>query len=108
MCGRYVLYEELEEINHFLNSIESEKFSSDGNGGYRKNYNVAPTSVMPVILHPSEFDDWLNPGNEDPDFLKDFLKPYPDDGIEEHIVSQAVGNVRNNGSGLIEKADLFG
>lgn len=233
MCGRYVLYEGLEEINHFLNSVDSGKFSSDGNGGYRKNYNVAPTSVMPVarvnedgkrilepmywgfmgwkpkegykpftpintrddkimksrmwkgpflnkrciipangfyewtgskgnktphyiyptqgklmgfagiyselapegapvgisysvittdpnkvmedihdrmpvILHPEEFDDWLNPDNDDPDFLKDFLKPYPDDGIQEHIVSQAVGNVRNNEAGLIEKTDLFG
>ncbi|WP_421773734.1 SOS response-associated peptidase [Gracilimonas sp.] len=63
---------------------------------------------MPVILHPSEFDDWLNPENDDPNYLKDFLKPYPDDGIEEHIVSKAVGNVRNNEPGLIEKADLFG
>ncbi|HBQ58544.1 MAG TPA: hypothetical protein DD671_02685, partial [Balneolaceae bacterium] len=23
MCGRYVLYEELDEINHFLNSMDS-------------------------------------------------------------------------------------
>jgi putative SOS response-associated peptidase YedK len=62
---------------------------------------------MPVILHPSEFGDWLDPSNEDPDYLKEFLRPYPDDGIEEHIVSKAVGNVRNNEPGLIEKADLF-
>jgi len=232
MCGRYVLYNELDEVNHFLNSIDSGKYSSDGNGGFRKNYNVAPTTIMPVaytnpdgkrilepmhwgfmgwkpkegdrpflpintrddsvtkkpmwskaftqrrcivpangfyewtgskgnktphfiypkkgkligfagiyselspedkdaefsysiittdpnkvmedihdrmpvILHPEEFDDWLNPGNEDPNFLKEFLKPYPDDGIEEHIVSKEVGNVKNNGEGLIQKAELF-
>lgn len=63
---------------------------------------------MPVILHPSEFDDWLCTENNDPDYLKDFLRPYPDDGIQEYIVSKSVGNVQNNGPGLIEKADLFG
>lgn len=233
MCGRYVLYEELEEINYFLNTVDRGKFSSEGRGLYHKNYNVSPTNVMPValsndegqrvlepmhwgfmgwkpkegdrpflpinarddkvmkssmwetsflnrrclvpangfyewagsksnktphyihpaqdkcmafagiysdlapesagvdmsysiittapnkvmqdihdrmpvIIHPSEFDDWLDPNNEDPNYLKEFLKPYPDDGIEEHIVSKAVGNVRINQPGLIEKADLFG
>ena len=63
---------------------------------------------MPVILHPEEFDDWLNPENDDPNYLKEFLQPYPNDGIDEHIVSKAVGKVQNNGPGLIEKADLFG
>ncbi len=62
---------------------------------------------MPVILHPSEFDDWLNPDHQDPKFLSDFLQPYPDDAMKEHIVSKAVGDVRNNEKGLIQKADLF-
>lgn len=233
MCGRYVLYQELDEINHYLDSCNGEKYRSDGGGGFRKNYNAAPTNIMPVaytnpegkrilvpmhwgfmgwkpkgdkkpflpintrddsvtkkpmwikafthqrcivpangfyewtgakgnktphfiyptedklmgfagiysklspedkgtefsysiittdpnkvmegihdrmpvILHPEEFDDWLHPGNEDTNYMKDFLKPYPDDGIQEHIVSRAVGNVWNNEQGLIEKADLFG
>ncbi len=75
---------------------------------------TSPNSVMknihdrmPVILHPSEFDDWLNPNNRDPDYLTDFLHPCPDDVISEHIVSKAVGNVRNNHEGLIQKAGLF-
>lgn len=63
---------------------------------------------MPVILHPEEFNAWLNPGHEDPNYLMDFLKPYPDDAMEEYIVSKACGNVRNNDPALIEKADLFG
>lgn len=63
---------------------------------------------MPVILHPSEFDDWLNPDNQDPEYLTDFLRPYPDDAIDEYIVSKAVGNVRNNDESLTQKADLFG
>lgn len=62
---------------------------------------------MPAILHKSEFDDWLNPDNEDPNYLTDFLRPYPDDAMSEYRVSRAVGNVSNNEPGLIEKADLF-
>ena len=62
---------------------------------------------MPVILHPEEFDDWLNPEQTDPNFLNDFLRPYPDDAIDEYIVSKAVGNVRNNEPGLVQKAELF-
>ncbi|MDZ7717850.1 MAG: SOS response-associated peptidase [Balneolaceae bacterium] len=58
---------------------------------------------MPVILHPSEFDDWLNPDNQDPDYLTDFLRPYPDDAIDEYIVSKAVGNVRNNDKASLRK-----
>jgi len=58
---------------------------------------------MPVILHPSEFSDWLNPDNQSPDFLTDFLRPYPDDGLDEYIVGKAVGNVRNNNETLIQK-----
>ncbi|MBD3615367.1 MAG: SOS response-associated peptidase [Gracilimonas sp.] len=236
MCGRYVLYKELDEVNDFLNAIDSGKYRTPGKQGefyLTPNYNVAPTSIMPVafindegkrilepmhwgfmgwkpkdgkkpflpintrddsltkkpmwskafiqrrcivpvngfyewtgkkgnktphyifptegklmgfagiysnlapddkaaelsysiittspnkvmedihdrmpvILHPTEFNDWLNPEHEDPNYLTEFLKPYPDDGIDEYIVSQAVGNVRNNESGLIEKADLFG
>lgn len=83
-----------------------------------KSYSIITTSPnklmenihnrMPVILHPSEFNDWLDPDNNDPDYLQDFLKPYPDDAMEEYIVPKAVGNVKNNHAGLIEKADLFG
>jgi putative SOS response-associated peptidase YedK len=236
MCGRYVLYQELDDVNDFLNAVDSGRWRTPGKQGefvFQPNYNVAPTNIMPVarvnedgkrvlepmhwgfmgwkpkegdrpftpintrddkvmksrmwktpflqrrcivpangfyewtgpkgnktphfihptdgklmgfagiyselapesseagmsysvittdpnkvmedihdrmpvILHPEEFDDWLNPENDDPNFLKDFLKPYPNDGIEEYIVSQAVGNVRNNQPGLIEKTDLFG
>jgi len=233
MCGRYALFKKIEEIDEFLNAVDSGKYLSDGNGGLRPNYNVAPTHEMPVaftdkdgvrkterfhwgfmkwkpkpgsrpflpinardvevadnkvwkdsffkqrciipadgfyewsgkkgsriphfiyptteklfgfagiyselapedkqasgsyavittspnrimesihdrmpvILHPEEFDDWLNPENNDSPYLKDFLRPFPDDAMAEHIVSKEVGNVRNNSEGLIQKADLFG
>lgn len=86
--------------------------------GAKKSYSIITTSPnsmmenihdrMPVILRPEEFDDWLNPDHTDPDYLMDFLRPYPDDAMAHHIVSKAVGNVRNNYPGLIRKADLFG
>lgn len=87
------------------------------NSRAQKSYSIITTSPnkvmkdiherMPVILHPSEFDDWLNLDNNDPDYLLEFLKPYPDDAIAEHIVSRDVGNVRNNHKGLIQRSELF-
>ncbi len=62
---------------------------------------------IPVILHPEEFDDWLNLEHTDSNFLNDFLRPCPDDAIDEYIVSKAVDNVRNNAPGLVQKAELF-
>ncbi|MBO6794509.1 MAG: SOS response-associated peptidase [Balneolaceae bacterium] len=61
---------------------------------------------MPAFLHPSEFDAWLDPDRPD-DLLLDMLQPYPDDALSEHIVSKAVGNVRNNEPGLVEPSTLF-
>ncbi|MFV1883353.1 MAG: SOS response-associated peptidase [Balneola sp.] len=61
---------------------------------------------MPAFLHPSEFDDWLNPDKEEP-VLLDMLQPFPDDSLSEHIVSKEVGNVKNNHPGLINPATLF-
>lgn len=50
MCGRYVLYQELDEINYFLNSVESGRYQADGVGEFRPNYNVAPSQIMPVAF----------------------------------------------------------
>jgi len=83
----------------------------------KRSYSIITTSPnkvmenfherMPVILHPEEFNDWLNPDNNNPDFLTDYLRPYPDDAITEHIVSKFVGNVQNNSEELIQKVELF-
>ncbi len=81
-----------------------------------KTYSIITTSPnslmkdihdrMPAFLHPTEFSDWLNPNHSD-DYLKDLLRPYPDDALEAFIVSKEVGNVRNNNPSLIEPASLF-
>ncbi len=62
---------------------------------------------MPALLLPDEFDDWLNPGHST-DYIMEMLRPYPNDGMNQYIVSKEVNNAKNNHPGLIEKADLFG
>ncbi len=86
-------------------------------GTTNRSYSIITTSPnklmenihdrMPAILHPEEFSEWLNPVNEDPAYLQEFLKPYPEDAMQEYIVSNACGNVRNNDPTLIQKAELF-
>lgn len=63
---------------------------------------------MPAMLLPNEFDTWLDPSNSDINMLQDLLRPWPDDDIQFHRVSQDVNNVRNSGEYLIEPyQDLF-
>ncbi|MEQ8578560.1 MAG: SOS response-associated peptidase [Balneola sp.] len=62
---------------------------------------------MPAFLHPSEFEDWLNPEHS-AEYLLDMLKPYPVDDMETYIASDKVSNSRNNGPELLEPSTLFG
>jgi putative SOS response-associated peptidase YedK len=57
---------------------------------------------MPVLLHPSQFDAWLDPQNEDIDGLKAMLVPAPPDAVLVHPVDPAVNQARNEGAQLIE------
>ena len=57
---------------------------------------------MPVILNPDREDDWLNPDNQDPEFLRTLLKPYPANQMESYPVSTDVNTVANNDGRLIE------
>lgn len=43
---------------------------------------------MPAILHPKDYDFWLDPSNRDVAALKALLKPFP---AEEMIVTPAGG-----------------
>jgi len=56
---------------------------------------------MPVILEPKDYDRWLDPG--DPARLPvDLLRPYAAERMKAWPVSDRVGNVRNNGSELLD------
>jgi putative SOS response-associated peptidase YedK len=55
---------------------------------------------MPVILHPGDFDRWLDrePTDQPP---IDLLRPFPADEMEAFEVSKDVGNVKNNSPELM-------
>ncbi|MFN1833636.1 SOS response-associated peptidase [Balneola sp. MJW-20] len=59
---------------------------------------------MPAILHPSEFEWWLDRDHDDPAELLELLRPYPSEAMEAYIVSKAVGNVRNDNPELVQPA----
>jgi len=55
---------------------------------------------MPVILDTVAQDQWLAPDTT-PAALKTLLRPFPADEMQSWPVDKAVGNVRNEGEGLI-------
>ena len=55
---------------------------------------------MPVILHPADFDRWLDTDNRKVDEL---FEPFPSADMHVWPVGAEVGNVRNNYPGLIEE-----
>jgi putative SOS response-associated peptidase YedK len=61
---------------------------------------------MPVILPPTAWDEWLDPGNADLDTLGKLLVPAPDGLLVMHAVSRDVGNVRNDSPHLIDPVDV--
>lgn len=56
-------------------------------------------SRMPVILAPEDWGGWLGT----PEDRKKLLRPFPAEPMECWPVGKAVGNVRNQGSELIER-----
>ncbi len=59
---------------------------------------------MPVLLSPDEWEEWLDPTNNDLDALQHLLVPAPNDVLVMHAVSTAVNNVRNTGPELVRPA----
>jgi putative SOS response-associated peptidase YedK len=63
---------------------------------------------MPLFMDPDHADAWLDPSTEN---VRDVLDaaidaaPAVADALEDHVVSKAVGNVRNNGPELIQPVD---
>lgn len=114
------------KVPHFIESKSSplmnfaglyEQWKSDS-GELINSYTIITTEAnkpvsklhdrMPAMLLQSEIDDWLNPENQNPDELKDFLRPWPDDDIHFYRVSDEVNSVRNNGEQLLNPyRDLF-
>jgi putative SOS response-associated peptidase YedK len=55
---------------------------------------------MPVVLHPDDWDAWLDEAAT-PAELRQLLRPYPADALDMYPVSPAVNNVRSQGAELL-------
>lgn len=51
---------------------------------------------MPVILKPESYKDWIKDGENDPNLLMSFLKPYPSEAMEAYPVSTMVNSPQND------------
>jgi putative SOS response-associated peptidase YedK len=57
---------------------------------------------MPVILHPEEYNLWLDREVTNPESLKHLYQPYPADLMEMYPVSPLVNSPRNDSPACIE------
>jgi putative SOS response-associated peptidase YedK len=60
---------------------------------------------MPMVIQPDRWQDWLDPGANDPADLIALLAPAASIGLTSYPVSTAVNSVRNNGPELIERIE---
>ncbi len=51
---------------------------------------------MPVILPPDAYDEWLDPGEKQPQALNHLLKPYPPGEMEAYAVTPLVNSPTND------------
>ena len=81
------------------------------NGQWLQSYTIITTEAnelmatvhnrMPVILHPRDFERWLDRGKTER-LPTDLLRPFPADEMEAFEVSKDVGNVKNNSPELLQ------
>lgn len=57
---------------------------------------------MPVILRKEDEDAWLDPRNQDTEYLRQFLEPYDGKQMEAYEVSTVVNSPKNDGPECIE------
>jgi putative SOS response-associated peptidase YedK len=60
---------------------------------------------MPVVLDEANWNEWLDPANEDLATLEALLRPAPDVWLETYPVSTRVNSPDNNDAGLIERVE---
>jgi putative SOS response-associated peptidase YedK len=56
---------------------------------------------MPVILDPANYPAWLGETPMTGAELQLLLAPFPAERMRAHEIGHAIGNVRNDGAGLI-------
>jgi putative SOS response-associated peptidase YedK len=57
---------------------------------------------MPVILHPRDYDLWLDPEIKDPNLLKPLLPPYPSEDMVVEPVSSKVNRASYDAPDCVE------
>lgn len=60
---------------------------------------------MGVILHPEDYETWLQPGEANPKHMQALLLPYPAKEMDFYQVSQKVSDVRNEGPELVQAVE---
>ena len=58
---------------------------------------------MPVILHPDDYELWLDEDVRKQGLLKDLMQPYPAEEMMSYPVSMAINSPHNQGATLIER-----
>lgn len=61
---------------------------------------------MPVILHPDEYEMWLDTDVRKLDLIKEMLRPYPAEEMISYPVSIAINSPRNQGAELAKQIDI--
>ena len=56
---------------------------------------------MPAILHPRDYEKWLDPSAQTPETLKPLIKPYPAEEMNAYPVSTLVNKPENDIPGLV-------
>ena len=59
---------------------------------------------MPVILHPDDYELWLDVDARKQDHVKELLRPYAAEEMLGYPVSTSINSPRNQGEKLIERA----
>ena len=57
---------------------------------------------MPVILSANDFDEWLDPDQQDADALTGLLEPFDSDAMQMDMVSDRVNSVKNDDPECLE------
>ncbi|HZH32962.1 MAG TPA: SOS response-associated peptidase [Pyrinomonadaceae bacterium] len=61
---------------------------------------------MPVILHPDDYELWLDVDARKRDLVKELLRPYAAEEMLGYPVSASINSPQNQGATLIERATL--
>jgi putative SOS response-associated peptidase YedK len=61
---------------------------------------------MPVILHPDDYELWLDADMRQLEFVKELLRPFPGAEMISYPVSPSINSPLNQGAQLIERADV--